>query len=554
MSASLKLVLLAVLLAAMPLHAARAGGKTVCTITVNSPDERETFRRWLPAGEFEFVELVERGRPDWLASACRAGVRCDVLVISGHFDDGSEFYSDRLDAREHLPVDEMQRVACSESCPGLFSQLKEVYLFGCNTLNDGARMTATPEIARSLVRDGYSAADAQQRVRELNERHAESNRDRMRSIFKDVPVIYGFTGKAPLGHAAGPLLDRYFRAGAGSETEIGSGRASGALLGLFGPSSMTAASGLTDGELLAAHRQDACHFSDDRLTRAQKLDFVSRLLARDMAEVRMFLERIESYVASLGNAGRAEPDLLRVREAIARDAAARERYLAFARDADEPAVRVRMIDVAHRLGWLTPAEQRAEFTRMIGERIAANATGETDVDLVCSRNATGELDAERARLQLTSPQAERVANAAILACLGSAEGRARALAGLTRADDAEVRVAQVYVRHRPIAEGAEMREVTSGVARMRASPAQVLALETLAAHRLSDRSSLDALTRLFPLARSVDVQRAIAGVLIRADYRALATGELARTLRAYRLKSPDGEDMIDILIRRLRAS
>ena len=43
--------------------------KTVCTITVNSPDEKEVLRRGLPADEFRFVELVEHGRPDWLASA-----------------------------------------------------------------------------------------------------------------------------------------------------------------------------------------------------------------------------------------------------------------------------------------------------------------------------------------------------------------------------------------------------------------------------------------------------------------------------------------------------
>jgi hypothetical protein len=42
----------------------------VCTITVNSPDEKETFRRHLPPGDYRFVELVERGRTDWLASAC----------------------------------------------------------------------------------------------------------------------------------------------------------------------------------------------------------------------------------------------------------------------------------------------------------------------------------------------------------------------------------------------------------------------------------------------------------------------------------------------------
>jgi len=125
-----KFLLLALALAGLSPYDAFADRKTVCTITVNSPDERETFRRSMPADQFDFVELVERGRPDWLAAACRKGVRCDALLISGHFDGGDEFYSDRVDARESLPVSEMERVSCSDSCPGLFSQLKEVYLFG----------------------------------------------------------------------------------------------------------------------------------------------------------------------------------------------------------------------------------------------------------------------------------------------------------------------------------------------------------------------------------------------------------------------------------------
>jgi len=77
-------------------------------------------------------------------------------------------------------------------------------------------------------------------------------------------------------------------------------------------------------------------------------------------------------------------------------------------------------------------------------------------------------------------------------------------------------------------------------------------LESLAALRVSDPQSLDALTRLFPRTKSVDVQRAIAGVLIRADYQAMAKPEVARALRQHRLKSPDGEDLIDVLIRRLQ--
>ena len=151
MRTSAKLLLLA-LLASAGAHDANADKKTVCTITVNSSDEKEIFQRSLPRDDFQFVELVERGRPNWLESACRTNVRCDVLIISGHFDGGTEFYSDRLDAREYLPVEQMERASCSESCPGLFSQLKEAYLFGCNTLNAEAMRSAGAEIGRSLVR------------------------------------------------------------------------------------------------------------------------------------------------------------------------------------------------------------------------------------------------------------------------------------------------------------------------------------------------------------------------------------------------------------------
>jgi hypothetical protein len=58
---------------------------------------------------------------------------------------------------------------------------------------------------------------------------------------------------------------------------------------------------------------------------------------------------------------------------------------------------------------------------------------------------------------------------------------------------------------------------------------------------------------LFPVATSVNVQRAIAGVFIRSDYRSLPRQDLVRMLRQHRIKSPDGEDLIDVLIRRLQA-
>jgi hypothetical protein len=123
---------------------------------------------------------------------------------------------------------------------------------------------------------------------------------------------------------------------------------------------------------------------------------------------------------------------------------------------------------------------------------------------------------------------------------------------VTSQDDAEVQVAQVYLRHRPITDVNELRVVASGITHMTGSGARVRALDTLARHRLSDRQSLDELARLFPVAGSVDVQRAIAAVFIRADYQAISKPEVARVLSQHRLKSPDGDDIIDILIRRLR--
>src|SRR6202165_2520693 len=262
MPALTQLVVLTALLAAAWAQDANADKKTVCSITVNSPDEKEAFRRSLPPNRYEFVELVERGRSDWLESACRPGTRCDVLVISGHYDGGNEFFSEKLEAREFLPVAEMERVSCSDSCPGLFSQLKEGFLFRCNTLNPEALRSASAEIGRSLVRSGYARADAERLSRALSARHGESSRDRMRLVFKDVPVIYGFSSFAPLGPTAASFLDRYFQsAGTGGGV---SGRPSDQLLNQLPGHSVVVASGLSDSDPRTAYRQDVCHFADDR--------------------------------------------------------------------------------------------------------------------------------------------------------------------------------------------------------------------------------------------------------------------------------------------------
>ena len=531
---------------------ALAEKQTVCTITVNSADEKDAFARHLPASKYRFVELVERDRPDWLGSACSAAISCDVLIISGHYDGSNEFFSDRLETREFLPVDELERVSCSNSCSGLFAHLKEAYLFGCNTLNPVPLSSATAEIVRSLVREGHSLKDAEKHLRALNADHGESSRDRIRQVFRNVPVIYGFSAVAPLGPVAASTLDRFFRTnGAG---DIGRGRTSGRLLAQFAPFGMSTTQGLTDKDPQAGVRRDVCQFVDDRLSDAQRLGFVHQLLQREMAQARVHLDRIGRYTKALKDPARQTPEVVEALAMIARDVATRTRYLTFARDADQPAGRTRMIRVARDLGWLTEEERWTELALMLGELQARSTVGITEVDLACTLNQEQDLDGAFSRRVIAGSPADDVAHAAMRACLGSEEGRARTLAGLVSTNVADVRIAQAYLRHRPITDAAELRGFAAAIAGMPPSAAQVLALETLGRHYVTDRAVLEQLVSLYSQTTSAPVQVAVAGILIRADRGTMASPRLARTLKKSRLAAAGGDSIIDALIRLLSST
>ena len=537
-------------IALAPATSAASPLRTVCTITVNSADEKEALRRHLPADRFRFVELVERGRPDWLATARRQNIRCDVLVISGHYDGGNAFFSDRIEAREYLPVAEMERASCSADDRGIFGNLKEVYLFGCDTLNPQSVRSTSGEIERSLVRAGHSRADAARLTRALGARHGDSSRDRMRQIFPDVPTIYGFSSVAPLGPVAGSLLAGYLKAG--GVADFGSGRASPRLLAHFRQTSMSYTSGIRSGDALVPHRADICNFADERRSAAEKLAFVHEVLKRDAAEVRMFLDRIEGLEDGLTAEDRATPQVTAALDAIAADHESRDRYMAFARDADHSSVRARMVGLARQLGWLDDDGEIAEQMAMIDARLAANDLGVTDVDLVCSLNDDRRLDTEILRLDSTRWRPRSVAQSGVLACLGDRERRRAMREALISQRDEDVRIAQVYYRYRPVDDPGELRAIATGIGRIRDADAQVRALNTLGAHRLSDPVTLDALARLFPTAETVGVQSAIAGALIRADYHLLERHELLQTLTQHRLRSGGAGNLVDVLIRRLR--
>ena len=551
MNAFSRPTLLVALIAAFACTNVLAEKKTVCTITVNSDNEKEAMRARLPHDKFQFVELVEHGRPDWLESACQKKVQCDVLVISGHFA-GTNFFSEEIATQEFLPVEEMERVSCSDSCPGLFSKLKEVYLFGCNTLNGETFESNTAELARNLMRAGSTKAEADRLSREMSGRYSETNRDRMRRIFANVPVIYGFSAKAPLGPSAAGSLSRYLQSGGAAE--VGSGRSSARLLGQFASTSLMASSGVGSTGPLAAYRQEVCQFYDDRKPEEAKVDFLHKIFARNMTEVRMFLQHIEKFSSSMTDAERQSPAVAAGLLSIAHDSAARDRYLAFARGIDRPEIKARMVKLAGGLGWLDAGGLREELVGVTKDVLAQKTLSTNDVDFVCALNEKGQIDTPRDQYRLSAAQLADAGHSAVLACLGSSDDHQRQVSALSSNDVRDVQIAQVYFRHRPITDVAELRVATAGISRMPESEAKVLALETLAHHYLTDRESIERLASAYPHADSVGVQRAIAGILLRADLKSIDTPELLRTINEHRLRSSGGRDIVDALIRRLRTA
>jgi hypothetical protein len=119
---------------------------------------------------------------------------------------------------------------------------------------------------------------------------------------------------------------------------------------------------------------------------------------------------------------------------------------------------------------------------------------------------------------------------------------------------AEVQIAQAYLRHRPITDAAELRRVAGAIVNMKPSDAQVRALESLGRHYVADREILELLMGLYSQTPSANVQAAIAGILIRADKRAVVNPQWVLTLVKDRRQAPPGDNMVDALLRKLRSS
>ncbi|MBC7741327.1 MAG: hypothetical protein H7061_03965 [Bdellovibrionaceae bacterium] len=178
--------------------------KNVCSITVNSTEERDAFRSELNPNEYTWVELLPSNadtgkfipRDDfWIKRACEKQIRCDILVISGHFAAtflGTSGFEIRLE--------DLTKYSCEEGCKNFFDSVKKVYLFGCNTLASRDKDSREVYQYRDLLfSDGVAPQTSQRIAARRYTNYGIQIREEISQVFPKAEKIYGFDGPSPLG-------------------------------------------------------------------------------------------------------------------------------------------------------------------------------------------------------------------------------------------------------------------------------------------------------------------------------------------------------------------
>ncbi len=240
------------------------GKLNVCTVTINSSDEREVFKAHLPSSRFQFIELTSFGDEiSWFDKACEKGVQCDVLMISGHF--GGEFFGK---SKYSLSLSELEKHSCRKTCDGILKSPKEVFLMGCNTLAGKERDRRTPEeYGQVLIRDRFGAHDIARLTQVRYGPLGDSFKGQMQRVFSGVPHIYGFDSIGPAGNTIRPMLTRYFKTKpdyAKHLSEIVAAPINTALADALHDTAYVECKGLYKGDPASALAVKICELHDDR--------------------------------------------------------------------------------------------------------------------------------------------------------------------------------------------------------------------------------------------------------------------------------------------------
>lgn len=365
---------------------------TVCTATINSRDEGDTFKSQLNPADFDFVELTNfndktQGSDNWFQHACESGVKCDVLVVSGHF--GGNFFGA---SNYSLQLKDLETNSCQNRCPGILAHPKEVYLFGCNTLAGKEKDTRTPQqYLDVLVRDGVERADAERIVAARYGPFGSSYRDRMERVFEGVPMIYGFSSIGPLGSHVKTSLSEYLSALGNLKVHLDSVNVrsdNSTWMNVMKSYNRALGHGLTKNIPGYEIKTNSCSLSDDNKNLSERLSLATGMLER---EPMLYLPTVSSFINSKMEhpeySTRDENDLKQTRAQLTQLTSRGDLFDLFKRTADmegvTASIKVDLLKSERNLGWITTSEFGSQMRQTFAAHTANPTTSGSD--FICSQ-------------------------------------------------------------------------------------------------------------------------------------------------------------------------
>jgi hypothetical protein len=373
----LPLALSGAALAATPTHGTPM--KTVCTMTLNSSDEAETFRAQFSPKLWNFVELTEGVQPgssNWFPKVCAKQISCDVLVVSGHF--GGSFFGE---SQLSLSMEDLENASCDATCRGIMEKPKDVFLFGCNTLASKERDTRTPEQYRDvLLADGFSQSQAAEIVAFRYSALGDSFKDRMSQAFSNSPRIFGFSALAPSGKNTQPRLSRYLKSAATRPA-------------IERPALFKRAFSDTTAEVVPGSQatfKPYCYLRDEKIERLEKIRFVKKSLEEGRAFG--FISHISGFAKLLESA--EEPEELHVLSEIrasSKIATEFEKFMRLKGDVYIP-VRLSVLGLMKSFGMISPERHGERALSELKVDITRPLSREFDLAF-CTRDLHSDLAA-----------------------------------------------------------------------------------------------------------------------------------------------------------------
>lgn len=383
---------------------AAQSGRTVCTVTINSDDEKKIFQNNLQGQGFKFVELtdfakssdLEGSSADWFEKACASGVKCDVLMISGHF--GGSFFGEN-EKNLTLSSNEMEKQSCKKTCDGIMKNPKEVFLFGCNTLAGKTTDSRTPEqYLQVLLQDGIERIEAERIVQARYGALGSSYKDRMRRIFSETQVIHGFDSVGPSGKTVRPFLEKFFKS-SGDYNQRLNNLEGEKIVGLIekanykirdinvpmaqamSGTAYTYCSGIGVDEKLRDVKRMICSLQDPNIPESQKIKTIEKMLASP--DMMIYVPSLASYINSNDFAA---DELKQTLKSNAKLKSVFEKlYKEY--DSNSPTTAMEILRLRLQLGFINESQYASEVDKFANKRFAR--LDRENVDILCSLASDG---------------------------------------------------------------------------------------------------------------------------------------------------------------------